>query len=215
MPLDPLSAAVLLKGLYQGLLIGIELNQVPQGIRDCLTLVHTCYRDLSTLIDLRNEYHEILQTQPQVQERMDQIIIEARTALQEVCVLVEKCRPEVHGGKTPILTRLTWIFVDSSLFKQKEPIVSRQHSAVIAELGFLRQLAFTNPMQQGRIPGAAAPSPAQGAFGGSKWKNGPKRKTLTAADGQALRDMLGIDDELSKMVAHPTANICFWTGRFL
>ena len=197
MVVDGFSAAIILKGLYQGLILGIELDQVPHAIRNCLILVHTCYGDLATLIDLRNEYLELLQSQPQILERMNRIISEARQALQEVCVLVEKCRPEAHGGKTPILSRLNWMFVDSSLFKQKEPIISRQHSAVIAELSFLRQLAFSNPMQAGsRIPGAAPGSGFGSGGGEGKWKSRPKRKTFTAADGQALRDMLGIDDEL-------------------
>jgi hypothetical protein len=127
---------------------------------------------------------------------MNRIITEARQALQEVCILVEKCRPEAHGGKTPMLNRLNWMFVDSNLFKQKEPILSRQHSAVISELNFLRQLAFTNPMQSGR----GTPAPGMGPVGGEgKWKTGPKRKTFTAQDGQALRDMLGIDDELGML----------------
>lgn len=41
---------------------------------------------------------------------------------------------------------MAWVLVDSSEFKSQEPIVSRHHAAVLAELNFLRQVALMAPV---------------------------------------------------------------------
>ncbi|RKK24952.1 hypothetical protein BFJ65_g2871 [Fusarium oxysporum f. sp. cepae] len=69
--------------------------------------------------------------------------------LQEVCEIVERCRPEAdRGGKTTFSKRMAWVLVDASEFKSQEPIVSRHHAAVLAELNFLRQIALLAPVPE-------------------------------------------------------------------
>jgi hypothetical protein len=43
---------------------------------------------------------------------------------------------------------MAWVIVDSSEFKNQEPIVSRHHAAVLAELNFLRQIALLAPVSE-------------------------------------------------------------------
>src|SRR5262245_27502615 len=121
--MDGVAALALLKGAYYSVVIGIDLNQVPTTIQKCLELVETCHSDLCDLIELRNEYLQLLQSQPKVLDRMNNIITQAHQGLAEVCALVEKCRPEAHGGRTPLRSRINWLLVDSNLFKCQEPII--------------------------------------------------------------------------------------------
>jgi hypothetical protein len=135
-----------LKAAYHFVIFGIQLDQVPSTVRQCLELVRTCHNDLQHLIELRNENIMLLESRPKILERMNQIIENAHNGLLEVCRIVEKCRPEAHDGKTAFMSRVAWIFVDSNEFKTQESLISRQHSAVIAELNFLRQLVLMGPI---------------------------------------------------------------------
>ncbi|PKS07403.1 hypothetical protein jhhlp_006005 [Lomentospora prolificans] len=142
--MEQIAAGMLIKGLYHTIVFTIELDQVPTALRTCIELVRTCHADLCDLIELRNEYLPLLETQAKILERMNGIITKAHEILQEVCVLVEKCRPVTGGNKTPFLRRLEWVLLDAALFKQYEPVISRHHSTVLAELNFLRNLAFSS-----------------------------------------------------------------------
>ncbi|KAK0648208.1 hypothetical protein B0T16DRAFT_326817, partial [Cercophora newfieldiana] len=131
-----------LKVAYNLLIFGIKVDQVPAAVRRCVELVRTCHFDLEDLIKLRNESLRMLESKPAILTRVNTIIENARTGLLEVARLVEKLRPEVHEGNTPLRGRLEWLFVDSREFDSQEPLISRQHSSVIAELNFLRQLVL-------------------------------------------------------------------------
>lgn len=127
----------------------LDHDQVPNDIRRSLELVRTCDSDLQHLIELRQECLHLLQRRPRVLERVHNIIESARRGLQEVCEIVERCRPETdRGGKTTFSKCMAWVLVDASEFKSQEPIVSRHHAAVLAELNFLRQIALLAPVPE-------------------------------------------------------------------
>ncbi|KAF5984088.1 hypothetical protein FCOIX_2893 [Fusarium coicis] len=127
----------------------LDHDQVPNDIRRSLELVRTCDSDLQHLIELRQECLHLLQRRPRVLDRVHCIIESAQRGLQEVCEIVERCRPETdRGGKTTFSKRMAWVLVDASEFKSQEPIVSRHHAAVLAELNFLRQIALLAPVPE-------------------------------------------------------------------
>ncbi|KAF4437010.1 hypothetical protein FACUT_5916 [Fusarium acutatum] len=127
----------------------LDHDQVPNDIRRSLELVRTCDSDLQHLIELRQECLHLLQRRPKVLDRVHNIIESAQRGLQEVCEIIERCRPEAdRGGKTTFSKRMAWVLVDASEFKSQEPIVSRHHAAVLAELNFLRQIALLAPVPE-------------------------------------------------------------------
>ncbi|KAL6406862.1 hypothetical protein AUP68_09672 [Ilyonectria robusta] len=128
--------------------LAVEYDQVPNEVRCCLELLRTCDQDLQRLIELRNEHLVLLEKQPEALDRVNKIIEAAQTGLVEVCEIVEKCRPEAHRGKTPFRNRMKWIFVDSMLFRNQEPVISRHHTSVLAELIFVRQIVLWAPVAE-------------------------------------------------------------------
>ncbi|KAF5027451.1 hypothetical protein F66182_441 [Fusarium sp. NRRL 66182] len=127
----------------------LDHDQVPKDIRRSLELVRTCDSDLQHLIELRNDCLPLLGRRPRVLERVHSTIESARQGLEQVCEIVERCRPDANrGGKTPFSKRMAWLLVDSSEFRSQEPIVSRHHAAVLAELNFLRQIALLAPVSE-------------------------------------------------------------------
>lgn len=140
--MDPLNA---LRASYYIILFGIELDQVPYQVRSSLELVRTCHADLQYLIELRNELLFLLQRRPKVLERVNNIIEAAHKGLVEVCGIVEKCRPQANKGKTPFMSRVSWILWDSAHFQGQESVISRHHASVLAEMNFLREIALLAP----------------------------------------------------------------------
>ena len=138
-----------LKASYHFLTWILDHDQVPNDIRRSLELVRTCDSDLQHLIELRNDCLRLLQRRPKVLQRVHTIIESAQKGLQEVCEIVERCRPESdRGTRTTFSKRMAWVLVESSEFKSQEPIVSRHHAAVLAELNFLRQIALMAPVAE-------------------------------------------------------------------
>ncbi|KAF4979512.1 hypothetical protein FZEAL_4280 [Fusarium zealandicum] len=135
-----------IRATYYFLTWALDHGQVPNEIRRSLELVRTCDHDLQHLIELRHECLPLLQRRPMVLRRADLIIKAAQAGLAEACELVERCRPEAHGGKTPLSNQMAWMLVDSSEFRGQEAVISRHHAAVLAELSFLRQIALLAPV---------------------------------------------------------------------
>jgi hypothetical protein len=134
---------------YNLLSWALDHDQVPNDIRRSLELVRTCDADLQHLIELRNDCLPLLQRRPKVLHRVHCIIESAQKGLTEVCEIVERCRPETdRGTRTRFSKQMAWVLVDSSEFKNQEPIVSRHHAAVLAELNFLRQVALMAPVSE-------------------------------------------------------------------
>ncbi|KAF4456803.1 hypothetical protein F53441_1154 [Fusarium austroafricanum] len=143
---NPLKA---IHATYHFLAWALDHDQVPNDIRRSLELVRTCNSDLQHLIELRNECLPLLRRRPKVLARVHTIIEAAQKGLEEVGEIVERCRPEAHHrGKTPLSSRMAWVLVDASEFRSQEPIVSRHHAAVLAELNFLRQIALLAPVSE-------------------------------------------------------------------
>ncbi|KAJ4147947.1 hypothetical protein LMH87_002439 [Akanthomyces muscarius] len=119
-----------------------DTGRVPNEIRICLELVQTCHQDLQDLISLRNKHLELLEAAPaQILTRLNTVIDQANRGLAAARAIVEKCRPQAHhGNKTPLHSQLEWAWGASSEFRCQEPLLSRHHAAVLAELNFLRQL---------------------------------------------------------------------------
>ncbi|GKU00407.1 hypothetical protein FLAG1_00325 [Fusarium langsethiae] len=138
-----------LKASYHFLAWILDHDQVPNDIRRSLELVRTCDSDLQHLIELRNDCLSLLKRRPKVLQRVHTIIESAQKGLQEVCEIVERCRPENdRGSRTTFSKRMAWVLVESSEFKSQEPIVSRHHAAVLTELNFLRQIALMAPIAE-------------------------------------------------------------------
>ncbi|RGP69845.1 hypothetical protein FLONG3_7671 [Fusarium longipes] len=136
-----------LRASYHFLTWILDHDQVPNDIRSSIELVRTCDSDLQHLIELRNDCLPLLERRPKVLQRVHTIIESAQKGLQEVCEIIERCRPENdRGTRTKFSKRMAWIVVESSEFKTQEPIVSRHHAAVLAELNFLRQIALMAPI---------------------------------------------------------------------
>lgn len=173
-------AAGTLKVAYHLLIVGIKVEQVPSAVRRCIELVRTCHRDLEDLIKLRNESLSMLESKPAILQRINTIIENAHHGLLEVARLVEKLRPEAHDGSSPLMSRLEWIFIDSREFSSQEPLISRQHSSVIAELNFLRQLILLAPLID-----------KSGANGGTDGRDGSRKKRSAIA-----WDNVGLLDEM-------------------
>jgi len=171
-----------LKVAYHALVSGIRLDQVPDAARICIGLVRTCHGDLEDLIRLRNESLALLEARPALLTRLDTVINAARSGLLEVARLVEKMRPEAHGGATPLRGRLEWLLIDQKEFASQEPLIARQHASVISELNFLRQLVLLALLVQNG--GASA---SEGSGGGGNGARG-----VVAWDNVALLDeMMG------------------------
>lgn len=119
-----------------------DTSRVPNEIRTCLELVQTCHQDLQDLISLRSHHLGLLEAAPApILARLNSVIDQANRGLAAARCIVEKCRPEAHQGKSTLLhSQLEWVWSASSEFKCQEPLLSRHHAAVLAELNFLRQL---------------------------------------------------------------------------
>lgn len=130
-----------------------DTSRVPNEIRICLELVQTCHQDLQDLISLRNDHLKLLEAAPpQILTRLDNVINQANRGLAEARRIVEKCRPEAHrGNKTPLHSQLEWVWSASSEFRFQEPLLSRHHAAVLAELNFLRQLTTWAMLDDGAV----------------------------------------------------------------
>lgn len=131
-----------------------DTGRVPNEIRICLELVQTCNQDLQDLISLRNTHLELLKAAPaHILERLNGVIDQANRGLAEARRIVEKCRPQAHReNKTPLHSQIEWAWSASSQFRCQEPLLSRHHAAVLAELNFLRQLMAWAPVDNGAAP---------------------------------------------------------------
>ncbi|KAM3452612.1 hypothetical protein MY3296_004350 [Beauveria thailandica] len=119
-----------------------DTGRVPLEIRICLQLVQTCHKDLQDLISLRNDHLILLEAAPaQILQRLNSVIDQANRGLAAARCIVERCRPEANRGtRTSLHGQLEWVWSASSEFRRQEPLLSRHHAAVLAELNFLRQL---------------------------------------------------------------------------
>lgn len=123
--------------------LATDQDPLSTQVRSCIELVRTCHYDLQHLVQLRNRHATLLL--PAAIERIDGIIEAAQQCHERVDRLVEKCRPEAHGGKTPLRSKMRWILADSLDFESQQPLLHCHHAAVLAELNFVRQVVLTTP----------------------------------------------------------------------
>ncbi|KAI8715908.1 hypothetical protein NCS52_01099700 [Fusarium sp. LHS14.1] len=128
-----------------GVIVTLATDQDPLStqVSSCIELVRTCHYDLQHLVQLRNQHATLLL--PTAVERIDGIIEAAQQCHERVDRLVEKCRPEAHGGKTPLRSKMRWILADSLDFESQQPLLHCHHAAVLAELNFVRQVVLATP----------------------------------------------------------------------
>ncbi len=142
-----------LKVAYELLIFGINLHQVPDAVGRCIELVRTCHDDLKALIRHRDELLPLLRSKPDDLHRVNTIIERSRATIGEMARLVDRLRT---NGRTPLRSRLEWMWSGADEFKSQEPLVSYQHRTILAELGFLRGLALVAPIVQSQGVGARA-----------------------------------------------------------
>jgi hypothetical protein len=159
--------------------LATEFDRIPGQVQSCLELVRTCDHDLQHLIQLRTEHAKLLERRLGAINRIDSIIKAARKGLNYVCKLVESCRPEAHEGKMPLKNRLRWALVDSREFQHQEPVISRYHAAILAELTFVRQLAVMA---------------SSGRQGKSREMERKKQFGLVAKPSQVFENLLLLED---------------------
>jgi len=188
-----------LKATLELILFGIDLALVPKRVRRCLELVRVCDTDLQHLIDLRNEHLERLESRPRELQRANLIIENATQGIAKVCRLVEKCRPEAHNNQTGLFARLWWKTIDSPEFDTQRPIIEQQHSAVLHELSFLRQLALMAPLVDS----------AANAEGGEAPEVDKRGKTIEFENLHLLADVLGGDGNALAAGMSPSSDV-FW-----
>ena len=164
---------------YNHLVFGINLDHVPTAARRCIELVRTCHFDLQDLIKLRNDSLPALESKPTILKRINATIYNANASLLEVARLVEDLRSETHRENTPFRGQSQRPIFDSRGFSTQEPLISRQHSAVVDELSCLRQLAPT------------APFIGSSAAGGGRSTTSESRPVVAWENVSLLNEMLG------------------------
>lgn len=138
--------------------LATDQDPLSTQVRSCIELVRTCHYDLEHLVQLRNQHAALLL--PTAIERIDGIIEAAQQCHDRVDRLVEKCRPEAHGGKTPLRSKMRWILADSLDFESQQPLLHCHHAAVLAELNFVRQVVLAAPTISDQKEEVVAPEPA-------------------------------------------------------
>ncbi|KAJ4327757.1 hypothetical protein N0V84_001866 [Fusarium piperis] len=138
--------------------LATDQDPLSTQVRSCIELVRTCHYDLEHLVQLRNQHATLLL--PAAVERIDGIIEAAQQCHDRVDRLVEKCRPEAHGGKTPLRSKMRWILADSLDFESQQPLLHCHHAAVLAELNFVRQVVLAAPTMGDQKEEETAPEPA-------------------------------------------------------
>ncbi|KAL2680441.1 hypothetical protein Neosp_008042 [[Neocosmospora] mangrovei] len=138
--------------------LATDQDPLSTQVSSCIELVRTCHYDLQHLVQLRNQHANLLL--PAAIERIDGIIGAAQQCHERVDRLVEKCRPEAHGGKTPLRSKMRWILADSLDFESQQPLLHCHHAAVLAELNFVRQVVLTTPTVDNPKVEKTSPEPA-------------------------------------------------------
>lgn len=138
--------------------LATDQDPLSTQVSSCIELVRTCHYDLQHLVQLRNQHTNLLL--PAAIERIDGIIEAAQQCHERVDRLVEKCRPEAHGGKTPLRSKMRWILADSLDFESQQPLLHCHHAAVLAELNFVRQVVLAAPKIEDQKAEEASPEPA-------------------------------------------------------
>ncbi|KAJ4124482.1 hypothetical protein NW754_000177, partial [Fusarium falciforme] len=138
--------------------LATDQDPLSTQVHSCIELVRTCHYDLQHLVQLRNQHATLLL--PAAVERIDGIIEAAQQCHDRVDRLVEKCRPEAHGGKTPLRSKMRWILADSLDFESQQPLLHCHHAAVLAELNFVRQVVLAAPTIEDQKVEETSPEPA-------------------------------------------------------
>ncbi|RSL44026.1 hypothetical protein CEP51_016286 [Fusarium floridanum] len=139
--------------------LATDQDPLSTQVSSCIELVRTCHYDLQHLVHLRNQHATLLL--PAAVERIDGIIEAAQQCHERVDRLVEKCRPEAHGGKTPLRSKMRWILADSLDFESQQPLLHCHHAAVLAELNFVRQVVLAAPTIEDKKEEETSPEPAK------------------------------------------------------
>lgn len=121
----------------------IQNNQTSTEIRRCLELVQLCHDDLQRLIELRNAQLLFLQARPGLLEHVNRVIELADAGLNKARGIVGKYHPDItNRTRASLQGQIGWFLGTSADFWSQEPIIASHHSAVLAELSFLRQIAL-------------------------------------------------------------------------
>ncbi|RSL48786.1 hypothetical protein CEP53_009426 [Fusarium sp. AF-6] len=139
--------------------LATDQDPLSTQVGSCIELVRTCHYDLQHLVQLRNQHATLLL--PAAVQRIDGIIEAAQQCHERVDRLVEKCRPEAHGGKTPLRSKMRWILADSLDFESQQPLLHCHHAAVLAELNFVRQVVLAAPTIEDKKEEETSPEPAK------------------------------------------------------
>ncbi|KAK3355014.1 hypothetical protein B0H65DRAFT_544294 [Neurospora tetraspora] len=183
---------------HKALLFGIPLDHASTApaVRPCLEQARTCVADLEDLIKLCNENLPLLRTKPAIFQRTSNIIERARGEIAQVCQLLERMmvRPGSSesyndrdgggqgGAQIQISFKNRWgrLSTDArNLINHEQPLVAKEHGAVVGELNFVRQLVLI------------APTIVKGPGAGLDHHGGGERRAKTT-----VWDNMGLLDEI-------------------
>ncbi|ATZ51620.1 hypothetical protein BCIN_07g02250 [Botrytis cinerea B05.10] len=118
-----------------------DIKNTPADVKTCFSLTERVSTDLDHLILLRAQHHKYLSRSPFASKRLDGIVNDVRESILDICRLLEGCRKEVYeGGHIPVKKRLQWVLGDGAAFERRRGNLQQQHTALLAEIGWLRGL---------------------------------------------------------------------------
>lgn len=118
-----------------------ELKETPKDVKTCSALVKLISVDLKYLIALRMKTCNMayLVQNPDLAQRIDDIIAVTQEGILDVGKLLEGCRQDIYAkGNVPVKARMKWVLADSKAFKIREGNLNGVHRAVLSEIQFLR-----------------------------------------------------------------------------
>jgi hypothetical protein len=125
------------------------IRNAPLDVKGCLNLTGRVEMDRQHLISLQRKHQKYLETVPEIANRQTQIIHDARQSINDVCRLLEGCRPEVYEGQSiPLLAKMKWALGDNTAFGRRAVNLQQQHAAINLEIAHLRQVEILFPLEK-------------------------------------------------------------------
>jgi hypothetical protein len=124
----------------------INLKNCPQDVKTCFSLVKRVWDDVHYALHLRTKHRALLSQRQAEASRIDSVIQSAMQSVQDIGVLVERVRADATTKKIDLVKKLRWIAGDSSSFVARTSNLQAQHSAILTEIAYLRNLEMIEPL---------------------------------------------------------------------
>lgn len=142
----------------------LALKDVDEDNRVFLTLIDRVRKDLDEALRERREKEAILKNMPSKRAWIDDSIVDAKRALNDIGTYVESARVDVEQGKAVTLKhRFEWVLNNRQKFITREMALATCHKSLLVAIGAMHNLlAFgaQMPMQMPMYPPPTPPPPA-------------------------------------------------------